>query len=191
MRKQMLFVLVASLGKCEHEIIDKDNYTIERYFNEDVEVIICTDNKILTVGAKRNLLVSIAKGEYSVQLDDDDRIESIYKRELLEAINISGADVITFVVSVSLDGKPPKLCFYSKDYKGDYNDSNSYYRLPNHLCCVKRKLAIQVPFAEINFGEDADYSKRLRPLLQTEYNIVKVLYHYDFNSSTTETQNRK
>ncbi len=190
MRKEMLIVLVASLGVCEHEIIEYDNYTIERYFNEVVEVIICTDDKQMSVGAKRNLLVRIASGEYVAETDDDDRLESIYKRELIEAINISGADVITFVVSVSLNGAPPKLCFYSKDYKGDYNDSNTYYRLPNHLCCVKRSLALQVPFAEINFGEDADYSKRLRPLLQTEYNIVKVLYHYDFNSQTTETQRK-
>ncbi len=190
MRKAMLFSLIASIGECEHEIIEQDNCVVEKFVGKEVEVIICTDDKQKTVGEKRNLLVMLAFGEYHVFADDDDRLESIYKRELLEAINISGADVITFVVSVSLNGAPPKLCFYSKDYKGDYNDSNTYYRLPNHLMCVKRKLALQVPFAEINFGEDADYAKRLKPLLQTEYNIVKVLYHYDFNSQTTETQRK-
>ena len=155
-----------------------------------VNIVVLKDRKELPVGTKRNLLMQAASGEYIVYHDCDDRPADNYKEQLLEAIGISGADVITFVVSVSLNGAPPKLCFYSKDYKGDYNDSNSYYRLPNHLMCVKRKLALQVPFAEINFGEDADYAKRLKPLLQTEYNIVKVLYHYDFNSQTTETQRK-
>ncbi len=189
MRKEMLIVLVASLGVCEHEIIEHDNYTIERYFNEVVEVIICTDNKQMKVGDKRNLLVNLASGERIAFLDDDDRIESCYKSELLEATK-SGADVITFQVSVSLNGKPPKICLYSKEYKKDYNDPVRYYRLPNHLMCVKRELALQVPFTSVNFGEDADYAKRLKRLLNTEFQINKVLYHYDFNSQTTETQTR-
>ena len=189
MRKQMLFVLITSLAECKHEIIQNDNYTIERYFNEDLEVIICTDDKQMVVGAKRNLLIALSSGEWVVFLDDDDRIESNYKSELLEAIN-SEADIITFYVSVSLNGQPAKLCYYSKSFANDYNDSTSYYRLPNHLMCVKRSLAIQVPFVELNFGEDADYAKRLKPLLKSEYEINKVLYHYDFNINTTETQNR-
>lgn len=189
MRRAMLAVLVSSLGECEHELVEEPNYTLDRYSNDTVEVIICTDEKQMTVGAKRNLLVSLSSGEYLTELDDDDRIESSYKRELLEATK-SDADVITFCVSVSLNGNPAKLCFYSKDYKGDYNDDNHYYRLPNHLMCVKKKLAIQVPFVELNFGEDADYARRLKPLLRSEFNITKVLYHYDFNSQTTETQNK-
>jgi len=56
--------------------------------------------------------------------------------------------------------------------------------------CVKRELALQVPFKEINFGEDADYAKRLKPLLKSEHSIHKVLYHYDYNSKTTETQRK-
>ncbi len=190
MRKAMLFGLVASIGECENEIIEYENCEVEKFTSKDVEIIICTDNKQMSVGEKRNLLVRQSIGKYLSCIDDDDKIESIYKRELIEAINISLADVITFVVSVSLDSAPPKLCFYSKDYVKDYNDSNSYYRLPNHLMCVKRKLAIQVPFKEVNFGEDTDYAERLKPLLQSEYNIVKVLYHYVFNSKTTETQRK-
>jgi hypothetical protein len=61
-----------------------------------------------------------------------------------------------------------------------------YYRTINHLCPVKRELALQVKFPRgINNGEDADYSNRLRPLLKTEVYINKDMYHYDFNTNTT------
>jgi hypothetical protein len=64
----------------------------------------------------------------------------------------------------------------------------AYHRLPNHIMAVKRELALQVKFKDILKGEDADYSKRLLPILQTNYEIGKVLYHYDYSDTTTETQ---
>lgn len=53
-----------------------------------------------------------------------------------------------------------------------------YYRNPNHLNPVKKELAIQVPYKEINFGEDKDYSERLFPLLKTEVYISGIIYYY-------------
>ena len=152
-----------------------------------VEVISVIDNKKMILGDKRTKMVQMSQGEYVVQADDDDRVEFDYVRELLTAIE-TGADVITFHASVSLNGAPAKICFYSKEYQGDYNTPTTYHRLPNHLMCVKRELALQVPFQSIGRGEDADYAKRLKPLLVTEHRIEKVLYHYDFNQTTTETQ---
>jgi glycosyltransferase involved in cell wall biosynthesis len=160
-----------------------------QYSGEDVEIISSIDNGEMSVGEKRNNLLEQAKGEWVAFADDDDRVSSDYIKELLSGIE-TGADVITFQVSVSLNGATPKLCYYSKNFDADYNEPNAYFRLPNHLMCVKRELALQVPFKEVNFGEDADYAKRLQPLLKTEHSIDKVLYHYDFYSEKTETQRR-
>jgi hypothetical protein len=38
------------------------------------------------------------------------------------------------------------------------------------------------------YGEDAGFGKVLLPHLKTEHKINKVLYYYDYNSQTTETQ---
>jgi len=157
--------------------------------NDEIEIIYLKDNKEMTIGEKRNKLVEEANGEYISFVDDDDRVSEDYVSELLAGIE-TGVDVVTFDVSVSLDGATPKPCYYSIHFDKDYNESEAYYRLPNHLMCVKRELALQVPFKEINFGEDADYAKQLKPLLKSEHSIHKILYYYDYNSKTTQTQRR-
>lgn len=152
-----------------------------------VEVLMLTDNKQQMLGHKRNLLVDMAQGRYVAFVDDDDRLEPDYLTALLKATE-SGADVITFLVSVGLNGQKPKICRYSKDFAADRNTPSGYERLPNHICAVKRDLARKVSFPLVPYGEDAGYSKLLHPLLSTEHAIDRVLYHYDYNSDTTETQ---
>lgn len=154
-----------------------------------VNILVLKDRKEKTVGEKRNLLMEAASGDYIVYHDCDDLPSDDYIEQLLEGTK-SGADIITFQVSVSINGAIPKLCFYSKRYETDYNTSDAYYRLPNHIMCVKRELALRVKFPLQSFGEDADYAKRLRPLLITQHTIDKVLYYYNFNSQTTETQRK-
>ncbi len=172
-------------------ILDELFTQLEKLPNPDeVEILALVDNKKIILGDKRSKMVEISQGEYVCFCDDDDRVSKEYIRELLNGID-SGADVVVFKASVSLNGKEPKPCYYSKDYHGDHNTADAYYRLPNHLMCVKRELAIQIKFQSVNFGEDADYAKRLKPLLQTEHNLNKTLYFYDFDSKTSETQNRK
>jgi hypothetical protein len=123
-------------------------------------------------------------------VDDDDRLEPDYLSSLLVAA-CSDADVITFLVSVSLNGAAPKLCRYSKDFQRDANTRDGYERLPNHICAVKRELASQVSFPNVAYGEDSAYSKLLLPLLKTEHHIPRVLYHYDYDSASTETQQHR
>ena len=152
-----------------------------------VEVLMLTDNKKMMLGAKRNIMVDMAQGRYVVFVDDDDRIEPDYLSSLLEATD-SGADVITFLVSVRLNGGPAKICRYSKQFQRDRNTADGYERLPNHICCVRRDLAQLVSFPNVVKGEDSAYSKLLRPNLQTEHAIPRVLYHYDYDDETTEAQ---
>lgn len=160
---------------------------LDRRQKEDVEILTLVDNKTIMLGTKRNNLIEISKGDYLVFVDDDDRISDDYIVSLLDATS-SGKDVINFTVSVSLNGEEPKPCFYSIEYKNDFNSVGKYHRLPNHIMCVRRDLAEQVMFKPILYGEDSDYSKRLRPFLKSQHVIDKVLYHYDYNIDTTEAQ---
>lgn len=152
-----------------------------------VEIIVLTDNKQMMLGHKRNTMIDIAQGKYIVFVDDDDRIADDYIAELLKG-TASNADCIVFQAEVSLNGEPSKLCYYSKDHKRDYNKPSSYYRIPNHICCVKRSVSLKSSFPNVLYGEDAGYGKVLLPFLKTEHKIDKVLYYYDYNAETTETQ---
>lgn len=159
-------------------------------YRDRIEIIYLSDNKQMMLGRKRNILVDMAQGKWVAFVDDDDRIEPDYMKTLLDAAE-SDADVITFLVSVSLNGQPPKICRYSKDFTEDYNTSDGYFRLPNHICCVKRELAAQVDFPSVIYGEDAPYARLLRPLLKTEHAIDRVLYHYDYHAATSEPQEHR
>ncbi len=154
---------------------------------KSVEVLFLIDSKERMLGSKRNNLIDIAQGEYIVFVDDDDRIDPDYISSLLEAIE-SKADVITFLASVSLNGEPANICHYSNKYAKDYNTQDAYHRLPNHICCVKKEIALKAPFLNIKNGEDSAYSKMLKAHLKTEHAINKVLYHYDYNEKTTVAQ---
>lgn len=174
------------LLKIEKQLFDQYNNLSERD-QERVELLILTDNKKMMLGHKRNAIVEMAQGEYVVFVDDDDRIAGDYIQELLNA-TASGADSIVFQAKVTLNGGAPKPCFYSKDVGADYNTPSAYYRIPNHICCVKRAVSLKSSFPNVLYGEDAGYGKVLLPHLLTEHKIDKVLYFYDYSSETTETQ---
>jgi len=152
-----------------------------------VEIIVLTDNKQMMLGHKRNTMIDIAQGNYIVFVDDDDRIADDYISTLLNA-TAKGTDAIVFTAMVSLNGEPAKPCYYSKVHRRDYNKPDAYYRIPNHICCVKRSVSLKSSFPNILYGEDAGYGKLLLPHLKTEHVIDKVLYYYDYNIDTTETQ---
>lgn len=154
-----------------------------------VEILMLTDSKSIVLGDKRNQMIRIAQGDYIVFVDDDDRLEPDYLATLLKATE-SGDDCITFNASVSINGQPAKICRYSTKYAKDENTATEYHRLPNHITAVKREIALRSPFPSKLCGEDADYAVMLRPLLKTEHNIDRVLYHYDYNDRTTETQRK-
>lgn len=168
------------------KILDQLHSQVEPF--NDVEVLVLIDNKTNMLGEKRNQLVNLAQGEYVVFVDDDDVLSDDYVSTLRQACITNSVDVITFTVNVSLNNGPYKPCYYDKDYHADYNREHSYHRLPNHICCVRRELALVTPYKPIVRGEDAAYSKDLHKKLTSQYIIDKVLYSYNFNINTTETQ---
>ncbi len=184
-----LSILVCSTQNRYNTFLTKILKELFAQSTDEVEILTLIDDKKRMLGTKRNNLVDIAQGEYVTFVDDDDRISKDYVSELLKAIE-SKSDIINFVVSVSLNGGVSKNCYYDKDYKSDHNKENTYHRLPNHIMCVRRELAQKVRYKDILKGEDSDYSKRLQHHLKTQTNIDKVLYFYDYNSDTTETQQK-
>ena len=141
----------------------------------------------MSLGKKRQHLLEIATTDYVVFVDDDDRLEPKYIDKLLEAIK-SGADVVNFMVSYSKNGGKYKNVVYSKDFKKDQNFDDRFERLPNHIMCMKRELALKVGYKDMFYAEDADFAKRLHKHIKTEHNINEVLYYYLDNDKTTTSR---
>lgn len=172
--------------KIESELYRQYN-ELNEFDKTQVEILVLSDNKTQMLGQKRNIMIDIAQGEYIVFVDDDDRIAGNYIKSLLNATS-EQADVISFLAEVTINGEDTKICDYSKDHKSDYNTTDKYFRIPNHICCVKKSVSLKSSFPNILYGEDSAYSKLLLPHLNTETKINEVLYYYDFNQETTETQ---
>lgn len=155
-----------------------------------VEILMLTDAKGVKLGDKRNNMIRMARGEYVVFVDDDDRVTPDYVASLLAA-TVTGADCITFDAMVSLNGGPAQVCHYSMEYDRDHNVTGAYHRLPNHITAVRRLLALSNPFPSLQCGEDAAFARALKPMLTTQHRIDRVLYFYDYSDATTETQNQQ
>jgi glycosyltransferase involved in cell wall biosynthesis len=134
------------------------------------------------VGKKRNDLLARAIGKYIVFIDSDDEISPKYLSLILSACEYD-ADCIGINGKMTTNGYNERKWFISKDYGHWFERGGVYYRTPNHISPVKRELAIQAGFPEVSFGEDAEYSCRLLPLLQTEVIIKEPLYHYKYVSN--------
>lgn len=149
---------------------------------KNVELVILSDNAEISIGAKRNTAMSMAKGKYLCFIDDDDMISYDYVELILNEINNWQPDVIVFDALITFDGENPKLVKYGREY--DYGEvDNIYNRLPNHLM-VHKKSNITEYFKDIRTGEDDEWASRMLPRIVTQSRIDKILYFYDYRTTT-------
>ena len=191
MTTKQLSILIPSLSSRSHllaELRKELNRQIE--LKSEIEVIVSADDGEKTVGQKRNELIQSASGEYVVFIDDDDQISDSYVHEIMEALE-SNPDCIGFLGYMTTNGGNQKAFKLSKELEYG-EDTYYYYRPTNHLCPVKRNIALQIKFPVKNLGEDYDYAIRLKAsgLLKNEIFIDKQIYHYRFNTNLTATQNK-
>jgi glycosyltransferase involved in cell wall biosynthesis len=159
--------------------------------SKEIEILSIMDNKSMSIGTKRNLLLNCARGNYLAFLDDDDWVSSDYIKEILLAIE-SKSDVITFNQHCTVNGKEFTVNFglnnpnepASIDQAGNYRNIR---RKPYHMCIWKGVIAKNTPFKEISYGEDIDWIMRLCQRCKTETHIDKQLHFYRYSDSTSES----
>lgn len=155
---------------------------------DDVEVLTEIDNGEMSIGTKRNILLSKASGKYLCFHDDDDAPASTYIEKIIKCIS-SDCDNCSMTGVITWDGQNPELFEHSikyKEYKTNFTTSAiRYERYPNHLNVIKSSIAKQFKFPEISHGEDTDWATQIfrSGLLKNETVINGVLYHYDYNTN--------
>jgi hypothetical protein len=158
----------------------------------DIELLALFDNKIRTIGEKRQELLNLAKGEYLVFIDDDDRISSDYIKEIIDTLyEHPDCDCIVFDTICRVNNGYPKLCKYGIEFEyGDILDGKEWRGKPAHTMVYKSSIAKKHCFNNMKNGEDFDWVKRAYLDIKNQIRINKVLYHYDANYTTTsETAN--
>ena len=147
----------------------------------EIEILYCKDNREYSVGFKRNLLIQQAQGEYTCFVDDDDLVHTNYIKMIYDALE-QKPDCVSLIGIITFDGHYPTPFIHSIDYDNYFFQNGKYYRPPNHLNVIKRSVALQFKFPEINMGEDTDWAMRIAraKVLKTEAKINEPYYFYLF-----------
>jgi hypothetical protein len=154
---------------------------------DKVEIKMVADKGEVSIGAKRNELLRMANGEYVCFIDDDDKVENYYIKTILNALE-SKPDCLSLRGVITWDNTNPEIFEHSvryNEYKTNHTGEVKYERFPNHLNVIKKDIATQFKFPEINHGEDTDWATQINKsgLLKNEFYIDKTLYHYQYKPS--------
>lgn len=152
---------------------------------DDVQIITFCDTKDYIIGHKRNALINLSLAKYICFLDDDDFISNDYVKKIYQS-TFKDVDCITFLGKY-ISNNDTRIFDMSIKHREDYNRPDRFYRIPNHLAVVKREIALKCPFPHLQFGEDSEYAKSLKKHLKTEHKINEILYFYNYNESTSQT----
>ena len=153
-------------------------------FQNDVEIVVDMDNREVSIGAKRQRMLEKSQGQYVVMIDSDDWVPDDYVETILKSAE-ENSDCITFQIECS--GTPGKTANVSNKY-ADWKDSFDgfdYVRTPYHKVPIKRTIALQIGFVDMRYGEDYEFSKRLKQsgLIDSESHLDKVLYFYRYKEA--------
>ena len=151
-----------------------------------VQILSLCDTKEISVGEKRNILLNKSCGRYVCFIDDDDVVAPDYLIKIISALS-SNADVITFCGDY-VEKEIITAFSISMVHRGNFNHPNIFYRLPNHLCPLKREIALSCQFTNKNFGEDSDYADKINKYIKNEYHIQDKLYFYMYDADTSQTK---
>ena len=147
-----------------------------------VDILIESDDGAMTIGQKRNLLVSKCQSEYSSFIDDDDLVSHDYvNKHLMKLVN--NPDGIGFKGKITFDGKRAQEFIHDGKILEWETINGIFYRPLNHLNVVKNEYRIQAPFPEINMGEDKAQSDDMTKFIKNYEYINEVMYFYRFVSN--------
>lgn len=161
-------------------VLDNLREQIKATKNEEhVEILAIMDCKTLSVGEKRNKLVEMASGDYVVFVDDDDNVPPYYVYKILQALQTNPDCVGLSGVIKFEDGTRDTVFVHSRKYVGDNRINDKTIGRPiNHLNPIKRSIALDVKFPDLNYEEDKKWSVRLAEKLTSEVYIDNVMYYY-------------
>lgn len=168
--------------------VDRLTAEIERQAAElgrtDVEHLVFIDNRRRSIGAKRQALVDISRGEYVAFVDDDDRIRPGYVRELLAAAD-TGADVLTFRQMAHFNDLRSEVRFKLGQGDGPFTPGGQTDRDAWHVCAWRRDVVAGCQFGESNYGEDLVWCRQARKRARNTVHIPKILHEYRHSEATT------
>jgi len=185
----LLSVLVPTIAGREAKLQSLLNVlTPQCSARSDIELVTMRDGRTLTIGRKRNLLITQARGQYIAFVDDDDMVSNDYVEQIVAGL-ATKPDVLCFIVRVEGYG-PPKPCRYGLGLV-DVDCGHEYHRRPNHLMVWRCDLAKATPFPDIRRGEDTMWAQSISQKATTEVSLDATLYTYRYDPNDNSATARR
>lgn len=144
-----------------------------------IEIIAVSDERRMTIGAKRNLLLDYSYGDYVCFIDDDDWVSEMYLTRLWIG-SLQDPDCIGFSIKCENYPTPGKSKLADVGYGKAWRETTDrIYRPPYHKTPVRASIAKDARFPDKSFGEDAEYSSRIMNKVKEVHFIPEVLYTYN------------
>lgn len=180
----ILSILTPTIPGRENQLKNLGEKLADQIGDKPVEWLALSDNRKRSIGAKRQALVDIARGQYIAFCDDDDDVSDDYVSSLLAAAE-TGADVITFRQRAIYNGLESEVHFGARNPDGQFNPGGITLRAPWHVCAWRREVVAGCLFGESNYGEDLVWCQQARKRIRTAHHIDKVLHTYRHDAATT------
>jgi cellulose synthase/poly-beta-1,6-N-acetylglucosamine synthase-like glycosyltransferase len=187
-----LSILIPSLEDRKPKLEQLKRELANQIGKRNVEVLSLSDNRQMSIGQKRNMLLTQSTGEYVSFVDDDDMVSPDYIEKVLNALT-KNPDCSSLTGEIVFSDGYSRPFIHSLRYTQwiDDHEGKVYYRPPNHLNAVRRAIAVQVGFPPWNSGEDRSFSMGIRHFLKKEEWIEGVIYNYKCSKTFEETHNNQ
>ncbi len=143
-----------------------------------------------SIGAKRDLMVQSAGGEYICFLDDDENVAPNYVETLLRLMYNCMPSVCTFrsiakmgnfwtVIDMSLENKTNEQA----------RPDDIVMRPPWHICPVRFDIAQSESFNDSNYGEDWTWFEKVLVKCKTESKSNAIIHQYNHSNKKSRADN--
>lgn len=184
----ILSILIPTIEGREEQFLELyDLLSLQKRKYDNVEILFLKDNKEMPLGLKRQCLYNLAKGEYSIQIDDDENVHEEFIDLIMEALKYK-PDCVTFKEQV-ICGDQILIASHSIRHKGwgDNMDGYTFVRTPYYKDVIRTDIAKKVGLnPKMRFGEDKDFADRLHHELKNEIHIDDCLIEYTMYHATAD-----
>lgn len=175
-RKHKLDALLSELTRQRKEVAQHEMLgVVEIIFDDSISFL----DGGLSIGKKRQSLVSLANGKYLCFLDDDESIAPNYVESLLRLCNFD-LDICTFRAMSKLEtawGLVDMRLAYK--FNDQFSPEFTIRRMPFHTCPVRSEFAKLYQFEDISNAEDSRWMQQVLSHCTTEAHTDKILFQYN------------
>ena len=161
---------------------------LERQIEENsltgVELVSVIDNRIISIGAKRQAVLDASHGRYVAYVDDDDWVLPDYLSSITQAIREhAGVDVITFKQHSYVDSEQPAVVTMQLGNPNEEHNPVAYRRAAWHVNAWRAGLAKQFRFPDAYYSEDWAWAAQCNAAATSSHHLDKALHVYRFSSA--------